>query len=206
MKKMVGLALILLLFASGCGENAISKSPEASDNSPMSAPQITDGEENPASDTSDISDDDSKVIIPDFTTTDLEGSTVTQDIFSGKDLTVVNIWGTYCGPCINEMPELGEWAAEMPDNVQLLGIVCDLMTGDEGETLELAQDIVARTGAGYTNIAMCEDLAWIAYSVQGVPTTFFVNGSGEIVGQAVLGAYVDRYKAQAEVLLHEDAG
>ena len=206
MKKMISLALILLLFVSGCGENAISESPEASDNSPVSAPQITDGEENVAPDPSDTGDDDVKVIIPDFTTTDLEGNAVTQDIFSGKDLTVVNIWGTYCGPCINEMPELGEWAAEMPDNIQLLGIVCDLMTGDEGETLELAQDIVARTGAGYTNIAMCEGLAWIAYSVQGVPTTFFVNGSGEIVGQAVLGAYVDRYKAQMEVLLDEDAG
>lgn len=206
MKKMTSLALILLLFVSGCSENAIPGSPEAFDNSPVSAPQITDGEENVAPDPSDTGDDDVKVIIPDFTTTDLEGNTVTQDIFSGKDLTVVNIWGTYCGPCINEMPELGEWAAEMPDNVQLLGIVCDLMTADEGETLELAQDIVARTGAGYTNIAMCDGLAWIAYSVQGVPTTFFVNGSGEIVGQAVLGAYVDRYKAQVEVLLHEDAG
>ena len=178
---------------------------EAPDISPKSTPQITDSEENPDTETSGA-DEESGALIPNFTTTDLEGNTVTQDIFLGKDLTVVNIWGTYCGPCINEMPELGEWAAEMPDNIQLLGIVCDLMTEDEGETLELARDIVAQTGAGYTNITMCDGLAWIAYSIQGVPTTFFVNGSGEIVGQAILGAYVDGYKAQVEELLHENAG
>ena len=43
-----------------------------------------------------------------FSTTDLEGNTVTNDIFSQADLTVVNFWGTFCNPCINEMPELAK--------------------------------------------------------------------------------------------------
>ena len=51
-----------------------------------------------------------------FSTTDLEGNTVTNDIFSQADLTVVNFWGTFCNPCINEMPELAKWNEEMPDN------------------------------------------------------------------------------------------
>lgn len=192
MKKALCLLLVLLLTLSGCGK----RSGELPDDSSAVTPQVADTSEN----------DKSETRIPDFTTTDLEGNTVTQDIFLDKDLTVVNVWGTYCSPCINEMPELGAWAGEMPDNVQLLGVVCDLMTGDEGETLELARDIVARTGAGYTSIAMCDDLAWIAYGIEGVPTTFFVDGNGEIVGKAILGAYVDQYKAQAEALLHENEG
>ena len=36
-----------------------------------------------------------------FSTTDLEGNTVTNDIFSQADLTVVNFWGTFCNPCID---------------------------------------------------------------------------------------------------------
>ena len=47
-----------------------------------------------------------------FSTTDLEGNTVTNDIFSQADLTVVNFWGTFCNPCINEMPELAKWIVE----------------------------------------------------------------------------------------------
>ena len=191
MKKTLCLLLALLLTLSGCGGRG-----ETPDASPTVTPQVDDT----------IESGESESCIPDFATTDLEGNTVTQDVFLGKDLTVVNVWGTYCGPCINEMPELGEWAAELPDNVQLLGVVCDLVTGDEGETLELARDIVARTGADYTSIAMCDDLAWLAYSIEGVPTTFFVNGNGEIVGQAILGAYVDQYKAQVEELLDGNAG
>ena len=192
MKKALCLLFALLLILSGCGERGGG----TPDDSSAVTPQIADSAENNKSENR----------IPDFTTTDLEGSTVTQDIFLDKDLTVVNVWGTYCPPCINEMPELGAWAEEMPDNVQLLGVVCDVMTGEEGETLELARDIVAKTGAGYTSITMCDGLAWITYGIGGVPTTFFVDGNGEIVGKAILGAYVDQYKAQVEALLHENEG
>ena len=36
-----------------------------------------------------------------FSTVDLQGNTVTEEIFSNADLTVVNFWATYCNPCIN---------------------------------------------------------------------------------------------------------
>lgn len=143
--------------------------------------------------------------MPPFTTTDLDGNTVTEEIFAGKDVTVVNVWGTYCGPCISEMPELGEWAREMPDNVQLIGIVCDV-TEEGGETLELAKTILKEADAGFPCLAVSEDLAWLLYSVQGVPTTFFVDGEGRIVGRAILGAYVEQYQARVEELLNEIEG
>ena len=60
----------------------------------------------------------------------LEGNTVTNDILSQADLTVVNFWGTFCNPCINEMPELAKWNEEMPDNVQMLGAIVDVETVD----------------------------------------------------------------------------
>ena len=50
-------------------------------------------------------------------------TSVTNDIFSQADLTVVNFWGTFCNPCIDEMPELAKWNEEMPDNVQMLGVI-----------------------------------------------------------------------------------
>ena len=32
---------------------------------------------------------------------------MTHEVFDDADLTVINIWGTFCGPCIQEMPDLG---------------------------------------------------------------------------------------------------
>lgn len=78
-----------------------------------------------------------------FSTTDLKGNTVTNDIFSQADLTVVNFWGTFCNPCINEMPELAKWNEEMPDNVQMLGAIVDVETVDSDE-YALAQQIVEK--------------------------------------------------------------
>ena len=46
--------------------------------------------------------------MPAFIAKDLQGNEITESIFAEKDLTVVNIWGTFCPPCIAEMPELGE--------------------------------------------------------------------------------------------------
>ena len=43
-----------------------------------------------------------------FISTDLDGNAVDNAVFENAELTFVNIWGTFCGPCINEMPDLGE--------------------------------------------------------------------------------------------------
>ncbi|MBQ4235421.1 MAG: TlpA family protein disulfide reductase, partial [Treponema sp.] len=39
-----------------------------------------------------------------FTATDLNGRIVTSEIFEKNKVTMLNIWGTFCGPCIREMP------------------------------------------------------------------------------------------------------
>lgn len=139
---------------------------------------------------------------PAFETVDLAGNTVTNEIFSTKDLTVVNIWGTYCNPCINEMPELAEWSESMPENMQLIGIVSDLNSADDAETLELAQEICEATGADvYTSLVAGDDFTELLNGVVGVPTTFFVDRNGALVGNPVVGADVPGCKAVAESLL-----
>ena len=43
-----------------------------------------------------------------FEARDLEGNTVSSQLFSETKLTMVNVWATYCNPCLREMPGLGE--------------------------------------------------------------------------------------------------
>lgn len=139
-----------------------------------------------------------------FSTQDLNGNVVTNELFLGKKLTVFNIWGTFCTPCINEMPELAEWSQNMPEGVQLVGLVSDLNSYDDAEILEMAQMICEATGADvYTSLVANEDFTEMLSGVVGVPTTFFIDGNGVVVGSPVVGANVAACKDFVESYLAE---
>ena len=127
-----------------------------------------------------------------FSATDLEGNTLDQAMLEGKKLTMVNVWATYCTPCIGEMPALGELAQEYADkDVQIVGLVTDVLDSDGSVSdtqLATARDIVAETGASYTHIIPSPDLYHILAQVTAVPTTFFVDETGAQVGSAIVSA------------------
>ena len=131
-----------------------------------------------------------------FVTYDIDGNEVTESIFANKDLTVVNIWGTFCGPCINEMPELGAWEKELPDNVQIVGLIVDISSTDDETQIAAAKQITEKADVGFVNLiggnGAFDELIG---SIVGVPTTIFVDKSGNIVGEIIVGADVDRYKS-----------
>lgn len=131
-----------------------------------------------------------------FTTNDINGNEVTESIFANKDLTVVNIWGTFCGPCINEMPELGAWEKELTDNVQIVGLIVDISSTDNETQIAAAKQITEKADVGFVNlIGGNGDFDELIGSIVGVPTTIFVDKSGNIVGEIIVGADVDRYKS-----------
>lgn len=115
-----------------------------------------------------------------------DGEEVTQEIFADADLTMVNIWGTFCGPCIQEMPALAELSEEYAEKgLQIVGIVSDVMEpgGDA------AQEVIDATGADYMHMVLSEDLYRnFLWQVQAVPTTIFVDKDGNQVGSIVMGA------------------
>ena len=140
--------------------------------------------------------------MPAFKTKDINGNEVTESIFKEKDLTVVNIWGTFCSPCIEEMPELGEWAKKMPDNVQIVGLVCDIESDDDETHKGLAKTIMEKANADFVQIIANNDLSSITNWVTGVPTTIFVDKDCNIIGEPIVGAYVEDYKEFVEDYLN----
>lgn len=147
---------------------------------------------------SELSTADAAEYVLSFSTTDINGNPVDSSIFSEKKLTVVNVWGTFCGPCIREMPELADWAREMGDDIQLIGIVSDINGENDTQHIELAQTIVQTASAEYTNLIPNNDLGELMSSIIGVPTTFFVDQTGAIVGEPIIGANVAGCKEFAE--------
>lgn len=133
-----------------------------------------------------------------FTTKNLNMEEVSDSIFADKDLTILNVWGTFCGPCINEMPELGLWAKEMPENVQIIGLVADIAGETDSQQIDTAKTILEKTGADFQNIIPNTDFSGLLSNVVGVPTTYFINSEGKIVGKPIVGAQVSKYKSFVE--------
>ena len=133
-----------------------------------------------------------------FTSMDFEGNTVDQELIAGADLTVLNIWGTFCGPCIQEMPDLGELAEEYAGTgVQIVGIPVDVY--DE-EGIRTAQTIIDKTGADYVHLLPTQDLYDICLDgVSAVPTTVLIDKNGTVV-DTVVGA---RSKEDWKTLIDE---
>lgn len=64
-------------------------------------------------------------VAPDIVLPDLDGTPRALEEWRGQPL-LINFWASWCGPCIEEMPLLDEFARdEGPDGVQVLGIALD---------------------------------------------------------------------------------
>ena len=151
-------------------------------------------------------------ILEKFTASDLAGNEVTQSVFEGHPVTMINVWATFCGPCLMEMPELGELHNEYAEEgFQIIDIVTDTLAQDGSvsqEQVELAQKIAEETGAGYTHLLPSEDLiASLLWQIDSVPTTIFVDETGSLIGKGYLGARSkDAWKEIIEEKLAEAAG
>lgn len=182
MKKSL-ILLLALLMLSGCG-NSAGTTPNTDSSAPSSS-QTDDTQSNDSA-ASESSDDSAETFQLTFTAKDLDGNEVDQSVFANAKLTMMNIWATFCGPCINEMPELGELAAEGGTDYQIIGVCADL-NGTE-DMLEDAKEIVSQTKANYLHLQPSEDLYPVLTASSSVPVTFFFDSEGKLVGKGILGA------------------
>lgn len=131
-------------------------------------------------------------ILSAFTAEDLQGNAVDQTVLQGHKLTMVNVWATYCSPCIAEMPDLGALSEKYATRgVQMIGLVSDVQdaSGSISPTqVALAEDIIAQTGANYLHIVPTDGLNYLMYQISAVPTTFFVDETGKQIGGTYVGA------------------
>ncbi len=114
---------------------------------------------------------------PDFELPLLDGVTlVSPSDYAGRPL-FLNFWATWCAPCVRELPALEEFVArqaEYPDGPALLTI-------NLGEPAAVISSFL--DGIGISNLPVAMDINEVVkrdYGVQNLPTTYIIDGQGEI--------------------------
>ena len=169
MKRRLGLMCLIGLLAVGCGTD--SSTTEGLQSVEMTTEETESNQEQEA-------------YVLNFTGTTIDGKTLTSDCFADSKLTVINVWATYCNPCLSEMPDLGEIAREYnTTEMQMLGIICDVT---EGADKKEAQDLIEQTKANYPHLLLNQELYEnLVVASDSVPTTYFFNQKGELLGYLV---------------------
>lgn len=116
---------------------------------------------------------------PDFLVQDREGNPIKLADLAGQRV-YVDVWATWCGPCIREIPALKELEEELHDtDVQFVSISIDAAK-DHEKWLNFIQE---RELGG---LQLMADGAWKsdvveAYNIKGIPRFFIIDAEGKIV-------------------------
>ena len=139
-----------------------------------------------------------------FETKGVDGKDYTEKVFSDYDLTLVNIFTTWCSPCVNEIPELEKLYEEMKEKgVGVVGVVLDTV-GDDGKqddaAVKKAGVLQEKTKASYP--FLIPDSTMMNGRLNGIsafPEIFFVDKEGNIVGETYSGSHsLDEWKEIVE--------
>ena len=108
---------------------------------------------------------------PLFTLAGTDGTQLALESLRGRTV-VLNFWGTWCGPCKAEIPELNRFAREHPE-VAVVGVAID------SGTLPVLADASRKLGIEYP-VVRGNGGVQSQYGVRSVPTTFIVDAAGVI--------------------------
>lgn len=169
---------VFLLNGCANGQNAPQSAKE------QNAPQASNV---PASENSVQEEDNANGILQSFSARTLDGGTFTHEDLFEKDVTIINFWATFCGPCLAEMPDIAEFEKSLPDNVQLITACLD----GEGD-IEGVESILSDAGyEGITLLGGDGDFEQVCGEIMYIPTTIIVDQNGNMLGDAIVGGQAD---------------
>ena len=121
---------------------------------------------------------------PDFSVELLSGKTVNLSDYRGK-LVFINFWATWCGPCVNEMPDIQKLADAFPDDLVVLAINCS-------EKKEKVEDFINNKGFTFHVGLDGDGKIQKKYPTMGIPYTVILDADG-VVSAIHLGASGDMF-------------
>lgn len=129
---------------------------------------------------------------PSFSATTLDGETLTLSDLDGK-FAILEFWGTWCGPCIPEIPHLKTlWERHGEDNLVIVGIALD-------DNEEVVNRFIEEREMPWPQILQTDEFSGELvelFNVVGVPRMYLIDTDGIIIAKDLRGeemvAEVDR--------------
>ncbi len=127
--------------------------------------------------------------------TTLDGGQLDLASFRGH-FVVVNVWATWCGPCLHEMPDFVEQAKVwQPKGVQFVGLAADSPKDD-------IPVVAAKMGLNYPVMPIDAKTA-NAWNAKAFPSTYIVDPNGKVAWSVAGGITAkDLDQALVEVMQH----
>ncbi|MCU6710052.1 redoxin domain-containing protein [Paenibacillus sp. J5C_2022] len=131
---------------------------------------------------------------PAFTLADLGGNPQSLSDYEGQPV-IINFWGTFCEPCVKEMPEFERQYEKWKDD----GLVILAINLSE-DTLSV-NNFVKRFNLSYPILRDVNRKTERKYGLRQYPTTFFVKPDGKLMEVVVGGMSEEQIDVRVERLL-----
>jgi peroxiredoxin len=116
---------------------------------------------------------------PDFTASDMNGRTIRLSDYRGK-VVILNIWATWCPPCVDEMPSLEKLYRKFKDqNFALLAVSID------SDGITAVAPFMTRHGLTFPALIDSQAAIQTSYKITGVPETFIIDKKGILVRKII---------------------
>lgn len=175
MKKIISMIICttLLISLASCDSSSKTTKKTKKDRTEKTEKDIDSGtsknESDPEDETEAVTGD--KVI---FSTVDRDGNSYDESVFAGNELTLINFWEPWCGPCVGEIPDLEELYEEYRDDgLLIIGVYSE--NGMEDEVDEILED----SDVSYPILRYSYDFD--IFQTGYVPTTILVDRNGNII-------------------------
>lgn len=189
---LITLAIIITVFTA-CGTDSGSNN-STLDNSASNNSTLQESQEGTSQKTKAQS---LQSLFSQISTTTLDGEAISGDEIKGEKLTVLNVWGTWCSPCVEELPHLQELSEIYEEQgVKIVGIMQDGVKQDsetglfipDESTIETGKTLLSEAEVKYTIILPDETIMdEFINQMQYFPTTFFLDSEGNLI-KTVFGA------------------
>lgn len=129
-----------------------------------------------------------------FSTEDIFGNTYTDSLFAENELTLVNVFATWCGPCKEEIPDLNKLQAHYESKGIRLGVVAVVLdavtaTGTDGGAIQQAKALYTDNAITFPFLLPDSgNMNGRLTGIEAVPESFLVDSQGNIVSDPIVGA------------------
>ena len=111
----------------------------------------------------------------DFYVYDEKGNTFNLSDYAGKPI-IVNIWATWCGPCVMELPHFEKFYKEYGSKIQFLMVNCEYR-----DDLEYIEQFLEENGFTFPVYYDFDYSADSAYGTGYIPVTVAISKKGEVI-------------------------